>query len=383
MAHENNQRQDIYSLGFDRYLYRQVPERKSPLVYDFFNQGIEAIVITQSGNLFLDTLFTKGLKMYNFQDIFGFGDGADGDVVIKTDTTLTRDMYYKNLVIEKGVVLTPAHFRIFVSENLLVKGTIRMNGKDGSAGKAGGDQFPRGGAGGDAITGGYLGDTLPGGDGANTETSSSPGTDASHALGSNGARGGQGGASGDNLGKTGNGGDPGNAIAPNVQLKINWNLLSMLDVNADGSTVKYDYNGQSTGGGGGESSSGGRSGGGGGGAGSEGGCIAIYAKKITITETGVIEANGGNGGKGGNGQSNQGGANGAGGGGGGAGGNGGVILLVYNEIINYGTIQAKGGKGGQGGAGGNDPASSGSPGYDGNSGEDGNSGKIIQFQIAA
>src|SRR5918912_1656617 len=48
-----------------------------------------------------------------------FGDGSDGSVVVTVNTTLTRDMYYQNLTVGSGVVISPAGFRIFVKDKLL------------------------------------------------------------------------------------------------------------------------------------------------------------------------------------------------------------------------------------------------------------------------
>jgi len=42
------------------------------------------------------------------------GDGSDGDVTVSASASIARDMYYDNLTIETGVVLTTAGFRIFV-----------------------------------------------------------------------------------------------------------------------------------------------------------------------------------------------------------------------------------------------------------------------------
>ena len=54
-----------------------------------------------------------------------FGSGIDGDVTISTNTTLTKDMEYKNLTIKSGAVLNPNGWRVFVS-NIL---TIESGGK--------------------------------------------------------------------------------------------------------------------------------------------------------------------------------------------------------------------------------------------------------------
>ena len=47
-----------------------------------------------------------------------YGTGADGDVTISTNTTLTRDQNYRNLTIDGGMQLNPGGFRIFI-QNIL------------------------------------------------------------------------------------------------------------------------------------------------------------------------------------------------------------------------------------------------------------------------
>jgi hypothetical protein len=52
-----------------------------------------------------------------------FGSGKDGNVVISASTTLTRDMYYKNLTINQGVHVNTAGYRVFVRNILLLNGS--------------------------------------------------------------------------------------------------------------------------------------------------------------------------------------------------------------------------------------------------------------------
>lgn len=47
-----------------------------------------------------------------------YGNGIDGDVIISTNTALTRDMYYNNLTINASCNLDPAGYRIFVKGTL-------------------------------------------------------------------------------------------------------------------------------------------------------------------------------------------------------------------------------------------------------------------------
>ena len=80
-----------------------------------------------------------GLSVNNDEIIFQeiFGDGSDGNVVISTDTSLTRDMFYNNLTINAGISLHTAGFRVFVREKLINNGTIHNNGGNGSASSSG------------------------------------------------------------------------------------------------------------------------------------------------------------------------------------------------------------------------------------------------------
>ena len=47
-----------------------------------------------------------------------YGSGADGNVTISTNTTLTRDMYYNNLTVNAGIHLNTAGYRVFVRNSL-------------------------------------------------------------------------------------------------------------------------------------------------------------------------------------------------------------------------------------------------------------------------
>lgn len=69
-----------------------------------------------------------------------YGDGADGDVVIPAGTTtLARDMFYDNLVVQNGANLVTAGFRIYVREvaTIEVGGVISHDGNPGVAGAGG------------------------------------------------------------------------------------------------------------------------------------------------------------------------------------------------------------------------------------------------------
>ena len=47
-----------------------------------------------------------------------YGSGADGNVTISTNTTITRDMYYNNLTISDGVHLNTAGYKVYVRNSL-------------------------------------------------------------------------------------------------------------------------------------------------------------------------------------------------------------------------------------------------------------------------
>jgi hypothetical protein len=57
-----------------------------------------------------------------------YGNGADGDTTISVNTTLARDMYYQNLTVNVGIVLSTGGFRIFVKNTLTLAGMIRNIG---------------------------------------------------------------------------------------------------------------------------------------------------------------------------------------------------------------------------------------------------------------
>lgn len=62
--------------------------------------------------------------------ISSFGDWSDWDVTIVGTVTLTKDMYYNNLVIPTATILNPAGYRIFVKWTLTGAGKIQRNGNN-------------------------------------------------------------------------------------------------------------------------------------------------------------------------------------------------------------------------------------------------------------
>ena len=55
-----------------------------------------------------------------------FGNGADGNVIISTNQTISRDMYYNNLTVNNGITLFTNGFKIFVKGTLENNGTVGM-----------------------------------------------------------------------------------------------------------------------------------------------------------------------------------------------------------------------------------------------------------------
>ena len=66
-----------------------------------------------------------------------YGSGADGNVTISSNTTLTRDMHYNNLDVNAGVTLNTAGFRVFV-RNTLTMAATSSNQSDTIIGRVGG-----------------------------------------------------------------------------------------------------------------------------------------------------------------------------------------------------------------------------------------------------
>lgn len=253
--------------------------------------------------------------IYNLQM---FGDGSDGVVTVSAPLTLTRDMYYSNLTISTGAVITPAGYRIFVSGTLDIStapaGWISVNGGNGS-GQTGGVAAVAA-----SIAGGGTGGT--GG-----------------AINANGTVGGAAdeGGIGGNGGRSGSTATTGGTVTPSGFKILRW-AVDMLK----GVALVI-------GGAGGTGGTGGGVVGSGGGAG--GGVIYIAANTIargSSSQAGGIVASGGNGAN----PANTALANGAGAGGGGGGG---WVYIVYktltgSSITNH--ITASGGTGGTGGNGG-------------------------------
>ena len=53
-----------------------------------------------------------------------YGTGADGDVVVTSNTAITSDMFYNNLTINPDVFLNTNGYRVFVKNVLINNGYI-------------------------------------------------------------------------------------------------------------------------------------------------------------------------------------------------------------------------------------------------------------------
>lgn len=277
----------------------------------FVISGSEPTACPSSGS---HNIVANSVSIYEqyIQDINLFGDGSDGDVTISSNTTLSRDMYYRNLTIDSGAIVAPGGYRIFISSTLTItNGWISNNGGPGTDVTHSASNVLAitgfGTAGGDATTG-------AGGSAGN--------------LGAGLRLGGLGGAGG-----AGSGFAAGSAGTGTVLQTTNGGTAvfksPLIAITGRGLANSILYGG--TGGGaGGASAAGSRGGGGGGG----GGPVIVAARFITVT-VGGIRANGGDG--------EAGTASGSGGGGGGGGG---YVVVITASDISTATITASGGAGG-------------------------------------
>lgn len=298
-----------------------------------------------------------------------FGDGSDGDVTIAAGTTtLTRDMYYNNLIVNGTLV--PAGFRVFAKTSIVVNG----GGVISQTGAAAADAISNvGGTGAAAATYnvGSLWKMGTGGSngGAGNAAGGANGT-ASAALGGSapavGGAGGNGGTPGGN-GAGGGGGTTAANGAWTPIVKMPRLISTVYGIWTTTVAINLFTEGQGGGGGAGGSGNGAATGGGGGGGGAAGGGMLIFA--AAITNSGSIEAKGG---KGGNGftpiNAN------SGGGAGGGGGGGGSIFLVYRAYS--GTAPSVGG--GLGGTHGNGNGT----GTNGADGSPGSPGDLVRINLS-
>ena len=321
-----------------------------------------------------------------------FGDGADGDVTISTNTSIDEVKEYNNLTINASQTLTSTASTegtiiIKVRGNLIINGAINTDGKGGAAGIGGAAaDGGAGGASGSSSNRGLYGDY------GNLGTLGQIGNNGTAKLESGSGGSGAGGRGGNilssqitvpsdstsinnsaarttpdiNLTLTSLGiiNQPGLATVPNIRLEIPFYVATQLPqlFGSGGSGGTSGRGG--TGGMGNAGTAGGVGGasGAGGAGGKGGGGIIICAKSIIINSGGTISANGvngtagsagstgidGTGGGGGSGGSGAG--HGGHGGGGGGGGEAGQIILLYKSLTNSGAITSTGGSAGTAGA---------------------------------
>lgn len=289
-----------------------------------------------------------------------FGDGSDGDVTISAGTTtLTRDMYYDNLVIT-GTLATDG-YKVYVKGTVsgagILQGVLGANGAAGTDRKAGG----AGGAGGAAAGGGIFKSIAGGAGGAaaagdNTDgVAGTAGTNGNLSIvGKAGGAGGNGAAGG------GAGGAGGTLSGAGKFVSSIWSSGILITPAGDIEILKAPGSGGGGGGGGGSQSS---APGAGGGGGATGGLVFLCAKNWDGTFT--IKSTGGNGGNGGSSSPS------AGTGGGGGGGNGGPSVVIYSTKTWTGSYLLTGGTGGVRGSGS----------HEGANGTDGASGTSYEINV--
>lgn len=325
------------------------------------NTSVNIVPVTGSGGTidpnFIDlTHYTGTIGTSSNLTFLNAGDGSDGNVTItNSTTTLSRDMYYQNLTLTNGAIIT-GNWRIFVNGTISGNGNIVQNGSAGSAG--GGNTANNFGPGGAAINGyfttpaGANGGTGGSGPGAGNNGSVGYSTISSLATTTMASPGGAGSAAGASAG--GGAGSMGTATTTTTRFgKIASNTYDGIDI-----TTQNSGPAGGGGGGGGGGNSSGNLGGGGGGAGGTGGFVYIIAKNVTATLN--LTAIGGGGGAGGPGSGTA-----LGNGGGGAGGNGGIIVLVSGNNPSTITVNNIGGSGGGAGTGGTNIATAGTAGLGG------------------
>lgn len=298
---------------------------------DDTNTQLQNLVFTKYPNPAKEDLpVTADAQVVQSASAYGYFYGAtaiDGNVVVSTNLSLTRNMYYKNLTVNAGVTLNTNGWRIVVSEQLTLNGTISHDGSDAVSTTPG--------TGTATIYTTYLGSGSDGGAGLTANGAGKSGVAADYQC--SGGRGGSGG----NAFSVYVGGAGGTYQAIST-VDGGINMLSTMPVAFMGRLMAQNsYIMGGTGGGGGGamkvSSTTVKSGAGGGG----GGLIVLAAR--IIDGTGKISAKGGNGSA-----ASYTGTNLPNAGGGGGGGGGCVIIVSQQAMSSSITIDVSGGLGGAG-----------------------------------
>jgi hypothetical protein len=287
------------------------------------------------------------------------GDAFDGTVILNgvntyatimtlvgSTYTLLRHVYFLDFTINLGITLNTNGYQIFIKGVGTINGTVGSIGTNGVDGVSGAFAVRPGAT---ALVGVGAVDKilLPfsgnGGNGSNNSTPAQGVTFNSFYCGGVGGSGGSGQAIGGSPAGFGAGG----AVVVTGKF-VPWSPFFGAYFGGVGDITRLVTGGSSGGGGNGANYGGAVQGAGGSGAVAPFG-IAIYAKNLTISATGIVRSNGGNGGNG----FLTTGINGT--GGGGAGGAGGGRTMIYAQSSFTYTpnnqIQAKGGTGGLGGFG--------------------------------
>ncbi len=264
-----------------------------------------------------------------------FGNGFDGDVVLGSDITLTRDTYYNTLDLN-GWDLNTAGYKLYCQQQMTVPAGSRVHcdGADGVDGDAGG-------AGGAA---GVVGTIESGAAGGAAGAAGGSLTD------SFGGAGGSGGAGLTGPGAGGTTTEP-PATAGGIRHRNAAQFGGVFSTQAAGGHAMTFVFGGAGGGGGGDD---GANDGGGGGAG--GGYLIVIAHLLALE--GVICSRGGSGGDGETGSNA----------GGGGGGGGGIAMVLSDHPTGAGTVDTTGGAGGLGVGTGSD-------------GVDGSDGLTLDFRV--
>jgi hypothetical protein len=328
-----------------------------------FSSGTKDIFLV--GSAMTDAMFHAGL----------YGDGSTGDVTISSGTTtLSSDMYYKNLTISGTGSLVTNGWRVFVSEILDLSSApanaIQWTGNNGSNTTGTGPGF----AASSLSTNTVAGTTGSVSGSAGGTAAGTNGTAGTVIPSGNGGAGGVGGAAG--AGSSGSGGTSSSGGTITNFHRILWPALSLIRHISDITLTLLQ--GGACGGSGGSGGGNGSQGGGSGSSGTGGGVVYIAAriiKRSGSTAVGAISVNGGNGGSSGGGLSGT-----RGGGGGAGGGGGGWIYILFNVKIGSsatGMLRSNGGTGGNGG----NQGAGGAPSTAGYSGGGGQAGRITLLDL--
>lgn len=259
-----------------------------------------------SGDPVANTITSDVLNLLASSGSSIYGTSIDGDVTVSGGiTTLSRDMFYRNLTIPSGQTIRSGGYRVYVSGTLTLNGTL------------GPEKLPAG-WNGSSGAGSTVGGSV-GGAGGTTAGSAAPGVGDAY-----GGQGGSGGA-----GASGAGGTSPTVTGP-VAAPFNRFITAISAILfVGGFTATVPRGGTGGGGGGGDgTNTGGRGG-------PSAGVAYVYARYLA--GTGVLQADGSDGAAATTGNC-----------GGGGGGGGGAATLVTAQATCPFTVRAAGGAGGAG-----------------------------------